>query len=475
MRLLVCWLSVAAEWELGVHWSRRMLLAGCCPHAGPAHAVRCANANHASHSLLLQLSGGLLAAADRREGVTLYRYFEPEPSTEAPPPHPDQRGRLARRYRLAPPAAGELRHRLGLAPQLHMRDSGTSERAHGAAGQGKEPEEELEPGFSVVAADTCCRPAVGALVAPAAASAPDASSGSSAAAPAATAAASAALDAHGELRLLQQRWPGQQAALHQRCRFLLHEPAVALLPGSLGYQGEAAGGGALLGAAAAPTAAGAAAEMAAVTLGGSVLSLRPVNAADAAQLAALQRALASHPATTPLSGGNHAAYRGWEAGTQAAPAVPLLFRHPVPADAKEGGAEAELLPPASPSGAAATAQEGLLGIAMALEPAAPEAEAGPGAEGQPAAGGGTSPLAAGAAGPARLSIAAARAATAAQPTDVILDGELLQQFLLLPPAEQRAVVAGMRSSGVAPGSELAAAELRRSTQRLNNLVASLML
>ena len=274
---------------------------------------------------LPQLSGGLLAAADRREGVTLYRYYEPEAAAEAPAPQPEQRGRLARRYRLAPPAVGELRHRLGLAPNQNLREGvrGGDGKEHGAAGQGKELEEDLEPGFTVLAADACCRPAVGVLVIPAAASPADpgsSSSSSSAAAvqPAAAAAAAAVLDAHGELRLLQQPWPGREPMLQQRCRFLLREPAVALLPGSLGYAREAAGGGAPFGAAA------------------------------------------------------------------------------------------------------------------------------PGA-------------------------------AAAQPVDCILDAELLQQFLLLPPAEQRAVVAGMGGAGAAVGSERGAAELRRAAQRLNNLVASLLL
>ncbi len=436
---------------------------------------------------LPQLSGGLLAAADRREGVTLYRYYEPEAAAEAPAPQPEQRGRLARRYRLAPPAVGELRHRLGLAPNQNLREGvrGGDGKEHGAAGQGKELEEDLEPGFTVLAADACCRPAVGVLVIPAAASPADpgsSSSSSSAAAvqPAAAAAAAAVLDAHGELRLLQQPWPGREPMLQQRCRFLLREPAVALLPGSLGYAREAAGGGAPFGAAApgAAAAAGAAGEMAAVTLGGSVLSLQPVDSADAVQLAALQRALASHPATAPLSGGSHAAYRGWEAR---GPAVPLTFHHPLPADAKEGGAEADLQPPPSPGGAAAGPQQGPLGSAVgpvALEPASPEAQGAPGQGAQPAGGGSSSPAPGGRAGlssQASPAAAAGGAAAAAQPVDCILDAELLQQFLLLPPAEQRAVVAGMGGAGAAVGSELGAAELRRAAQRLNNLVASLLL
>lgn len=350
-------------------------------------------------------------------------------------------------------------------------------KTHGEAGQSRKPEGELEPGFTVVAADTCCRPAVGALVVPAATGSSPATGSSSDSAGGAHAAAAAVLDAHGEVRMLQQAWPGQQAALHQRCRILLRVPAVALLPGSLGYQGGAAGAGAPFGAAGAATAgaeAGAAGEMAAVTLGGSVLSLQPVDQADAAQLAALQRALASHPAAAPLSGGSHAAYRGWAAGRTA---VPLMFSHPLPAGAKEGDAEADLLPPHSPNEAAGT-QEGLLGGALspvALEPAAPDAEGGLGADAQPAAGSSRSPLPASAAGPSSPPSAAAAGAAAGQPVDAILDAELLQQFLLLPPAVQHAVVAGMGGGGAAAGSQLGAAELRRMTQRLNNLVASLLL
>lgn len=348
-------------------------------------------------------------------------------------------------------------------------------KTHGEVGQSRKPEGELEPGFTVVAADTCCRPAVGALVVPAATGSSPATGSSSDSAGGAHTAAAAVLDAHGEMRMLQQAWPGQQAALHQRCRILLREPAVALLPGSLGYQGGAAGAGAPFGAAGAATAgaeAGAAGEMAAVTLGGSVLSLQPVDQADAAQLAALQRALASHPAAAPLSGGSHAAYRGWAAGRTA---VPLMFSHPLPAGAKEGDAEADLLPPHSPNAAAAAAgtQAGLLG--GALEPAAPDAEGGLGSDAQPASGSSRSPLPASAAGPSSPPSAAAAGAAAGQPVDAILDAELLQQFLLLPPAVQRAVVAGMGGGGAAAGSQLGAAELRRATQRLNNLVASLLL
>ena len=422
----------------------------------------------------LQLSHGLLAATDRREGVTLYRYHEPPPASQGPLA-PQQRARLARRYRLAPPGAGELRHRLGLVAQQHAREGGG---VHGAAASGKPPEEEeegeVEPGFGVVAADSCCRPAVGALVLPAAAD-PAAASGSGAR----SAAAAAVLDACGELRLLQQRWPGHEPALRQRCRFLLREPAAALLPGSLGYQADAASAGVPFGATAATTAAAAAAvgEAVAVTLGGAVLSLLPLEQADAAQLVALQRALATHPAAAPLSGGSHAAYRGWDAGGRQG--VPLAFEHPPPAGAKEGGPAADALAPASPgmaaagAAAAAGAQEGSLArepAPLALEPAAPEALA----EAPPAAGSGSED-AAESAGAAWSGSPHARAAAAeaAAPMDAILDAELLQEFLLLPPAEQRALVAGMGAAGA--GGGLAVPDLRRAAQRLSNLVASLLL
>lgn len=377
------------------------------------------------------MSCGLLVASDEGEGATLYRFHEPPPGSAA---QAARRGALARRYRLAPPGAGELRHRLGLHQPHHPHAAGAA-AAGGAAGPSREEDE--EPGFAVLAADCSCRAAVGAVALPAAPGAAKHGGASDAALGAAT------LDARGELRLLQQRWPAAEPALHQRCAFQLREPAVALLPGSLGYQAAPEGAGADA----------AAHGMVAVTAGGAVLALQPLAQRDAQQLLPLQRALAAHPATAPLSGGSHSGFRGTD-GSSGQPAAPLLFRHPPPACAD---AAADMLAPPSPTATAGQEARGGL-LPVAAEPGSPEL--GP----EEPAGVPPSPAAPGS------SSQAAQAAAEEPPLDAILDAELLQQFLLLPPAEQRQLVAGLPG-----GSGLDGEALRRATEQLSNLVAALLL
>lgn len=282
---------------------------------------------------------------------------------------------------MAPPGAAELRQRLGLM-RGHMHDELAP---HGHGGQevgGHLPEdEEAQLGFSVAAADCACRPAVGTIALHAesegrqagpgsGASASSRSSAGSSGRPAALAAVT--LDAGGQLRLLRQRWPRHEPTLHQRCSFLLGEPAVALLSGSLSYQADGTGSSSLgSGAAAgvATTAAGAAAgEMVAVTASGSVFSLLPLDAQQAQQLSLLQRALTQHPAAAPLSGGSYAKYRGLggtgKGGSGEPPLVP--FVHPPPANI-DAAAAAEVQPPASPGGEAQQAQQA---GGLVLEPGA---------------------------------------------------------------------------------------------------------
>ena len=411
---------------------------------------------------MLQVSGGLLAAGDRREGVTLYRYWEPVAPAGTTAAQLAPRGRLARRYRLAPPGAAELRHRLGL---QHVLLRGAPQEG-GAAGEGGAPEEEPEPGFTVVAADACCRAAVGALALPPAPGGP---------APAASSAAAAAavLDASGQLTVLQQRWPQREPALHQRCAFRLGEPAVALLPASLAYRSDtdsSLGGGSGAPAALAPAGQPApAAEMVAVTAGGGVVALQPLAQDEARQLLALQRALAAHPATAPLGGGAHAAFRGPDSGP--VPSPPLTFRHPPPPGV-DPTAFVDLLatPPldtslaaAAPAAAATAAGPGpfppaTVPAAVAAEPAAPrpvgEAEAGP-------PGSSSTPPAVPAPTPAPPEV------------DAVLDGDLLQAFLLLPPAEQRVLLASLASSG--GSAAIDTSDLRVAARRLTGLVARLLL
>lgn len=390
------------------------------------------------------MSQGLLAAADRREGATLYRYYEPAPTGAHRQLAVAPRGRLARRYRLAPPGAAELRQRLGLHPVM----------VHGAvAASGERPpeEEEPEPGFAVAAADSRCRPAVGAL-----ALAPAAGGPGSGSVGAATAAAAAVLDASGQLSILQQRWPLHEPALHQRCGFSLREAAVALLPASLAFQGDTATPSAAAGqAAVGPAATG----MVAVTAGGSVLALQPLPQEDARQLLALHRALAAHPAAAPLSGGSHAAFRGPDSGERR---VPVVFRHPPPAGA-DPAAAVDLLSATSPGAAAGQAPFLTAAISAATaEPAGPQpgsgAAAAPGAA-APASGSSPQP-------PGRTVQLAAELAV-----DTILDGELLKQYLLLAPPAQRQLVAALGG----PGGSGDAAEVRAMACQLTNLVARLLL
>lgn len=277
----------------------------------------------------------------------------------------------------------------------------------------------------------------------------------------------ATLDVSGELRVLQQRWPSHEPALHQRCRFLLGEPCVALLPGSLRYQAEAGDGGsaAAAGEAAAP-------ELVAVTAGGSVVALQPLPQHDAAQLLALQRALAVHPAAAPISGGRHAAFRGTD-GSGGQQPVAVLFRHPPPACGGALGSEADdllqqagpdFLAPASPSAAAAQALLGSQPRRVAehygAEPAGGVAAA---PDQQTGSSGASASMPA-----TRL---AASHAPAVPPVDAILDAQLLGEFLMLPPAAQRGLVASLATSG----SLLHADDLLRAAARLNTLVASLLL
>lgn len=406
--------------------------------------------------------GGLLAAADRGEGGTLYRYREPE--SEGARAREQARARLSRRFRLAPPGAAELRQRLGLHALHHGPGGRGLARGGGGPGQGAggDEEEEEEMGFTVVAADSACRPAVGTVALP---SAQDGSS-SGAGGAGGTARAAAVLDANGQLRLLRQRWPKCEPALHQLCAFSLGEPAVALLPGSLADPGERGGGAS--GAAAAGSAAGSMPGMAAVTAAGGAVALLPLEASQAEQLALLQRALVQHPGAAPLSAGRFTAFRGTCAnGSGPCNGGPpaLAFVHPPPtapdpamagllgpalAEAPEGSEQA-----AAAAAAAAAAPAGL-GTGPGEEPGSstPRAQRGPAADGRPSSGGSSS----GAGQPQQAQQAACGA---------VLDAELLQDYLLMPPAEQRSVLVAAGVVGSDGASRLAA--------QLSNLAAQLLL
>lgn len=418
---------------------------GCAPTPLPPRAIPAAPPPP-------QVSAGLLAAADCGEGGTLYRYCEPE--GEGARAREQARARLARRFRLAPPGAAELRQRLGLhAPLHHGPGGGWLARGGGGLGgdgQGPAEDEVEELGFSVVATDSACRPAVGTVALPPV----PAGAGSGAGSAADAARAAAVLDATGQLRLLRQRWPRSEPALHQLCAFRLAEPAVALLPGSLGYQGEHEGSASRAGAAGS---AGSTQEMVAVTAAGGAMALLPLEASQAEQLALLQQALLQHPGTAPLGGGSCAAFRGTGEGESRA----LAYVHPPPPALDP--AMADLLGPASCVAAPAALEQ----------PAAAAGPEGPGAEPAEERGSSTPRAQRGVAADAPPSSAGctpgagqAQQARQAGP-DAIFDAELLHKYLLMPPAEQRRVLAdaGVTSREGIP--QLAA--------RLSNLVAQLLL
>jgi hypothetical protein len=403
-----------------------------------------------------QVARGLLAAADRGEGVTLYRYYEPPPGSPQQQLLQQQRGRMGRRFRLAPPGEAELRQWFGMPP-----GQAADAAAAGAAGQ---PLPGEKPGFTVAASDACCRSAVGAVALAAAPAAGDGSPAYAAPALAAAAAAAAAavLEAGGLFSVLQQRWPRHEPALHQRCAFKLGELAAALLPGSLSYAGDPSSSSSQ-GAGAAS-----AAELAAVTASGAVVALLPLPPQQAQQLLLLQPALAQHPTAAPLSGGSHAAFRGTDGSARQQP----LFKHPLPLNATAAAATAA----APPSPDAAAAQQQLALCFLVDGPAAPS----------PGAGGGGIAV-------QWPSSAAGRAASQAPPflaaspsaqqqrqqvaaVDAVLDADILQQYLLLPPAEQQRLLAGaLACDSRAPGEGGEAEGLPQQAAQLSNLVAQLLL
>lgn len=408
----------------------------------------------------------------------MYRYYEPHPGSPRAAAHL-QRSRLARRRRVAPPGAAELQHRLGMQAQH------PAQRGPGigpvAGGQLLPEGEEEELGFAVVAADSECRPAVGAVALP---PADGGAAGRGGGAPPPAAAAAAVLDARGRLALLQQRWPRHEPALQQRCVFALGEPAAALLQGSLGYHGGAVGGdssssvgggGSGTSAAAPPAAeaapgavgaAAAAAEMVAVTVGGAAVALQPLQQHQAAQLLRLQRALAQHPATSPLSGGSHAAFRV-TGSSGVAGGRGEIFRHPPPPGGA-GAAGAADSPPASPL---TPEQQAGGGGGLGAEPAAAQEPAGPGAMVVDQPGGGAAAPAP-AATPQKQQQRGQQVAQAEPPVDAVLDGELLQHYLLLVPEQQRQLVAAAGIDRCGEGGEAAARQL---ACQLSNLVAQLLL
>ena len=358
---------------------------------------------------------------------------------------------MGRRFRLAPPGEAELRQWFGMPP-----GQAADAAAAGAAGQTLPGE---KPGFSVVASDACCRPAVGAV---ALAAAPAVGNGSPAgAAPASAAAAAAVLEAGGLFSVLQQRWPRHEPALHQRCAFKFGEPAAALLPGSLSYAGDPSSSSQGAGAAAA-------AELAAVTASGAVVALLPLPPQQAQQLLLLQRALARHPAAAPLSGGSHAAFRGTDGSVRQQP----LFRHPLPL-----GATAAAVAPPSPD--AAAAQQELALCFLVDGPAAPS----PGAGGGGMAAARPGSAAGRAAGQALPLLAVPPSAQQQQQgqqemaaVDAVLDADLVQHYLLLPPAEQQRLLAGALGCGSGGLGKSGEAEgLPQLAAQLSSLVAQLLL
>ncbi|PSC70412.1 Kelch motif containing isoform B [Micractinium conductrix] len=415
----------------------------------------------------LQVAGGLLAAADRGEGATLYRYNEPPPGSEQE--REQQRARLARRFRFAPPGVAELRQQLGLQHHRHPLHGPGGPGAGGGAAHTLG--DEVEAGFSVVAADCACRPAVGTVALTARRSDDGAASSGDAAPPAQTA---AVLDATGELRLLRQRWPKQEPVLHQRCAFRLGSPAVALLPGGLSWHGGSTGTGAstaAAGAAAPPVRA----EMLAVLGGGGAVALQPVPAEHAQQLLALQAALAQHEASAPLSGAAWAAFRGARPdgpfGNGEAPAV--TFHHPPPAAADL--ATAELLAPASPRLASEQLEPaGPAGAPRGMAGATAEAPVG----GLMAVGGAGGSGGGGSAATARKLGVGTSPRHAPPPQqaaeEAVLDGDLLQLYLRMHPAEQLAVLAKCGGALGGGGAGGAPSLVQRAAQ-LSNLVAQLLL
>lgn len=395
------------------------------------------------------MAAGLLAAADRGEGATLYRYHEP--AGEGARAREQARARLARRFRLAPPGAAELRQRLGL-HALHQGPGGGA-----LAGGGRGPggatrlpgDEDDELGFTVVATDSACRPAVGAVALP------PAPAGTGDAAGAAHAAA--VLDATGQLRLLRQRWPRSEPALHQLDAWQLGEPAVALLPGSLAYQGgpgSSTDRTGMVGSAAGY--AGGTQEMVAVTAAGGAVALLPLETWQAERLSLLQQALLQHPAAVPLAGGSAAAFRGAGAiGGSSGGSPAVAYVHPPPPAPDPGMADVLASLPGAPTGAASA---GAAGSPSGLRG---EQVEGPGcstpqrgtADGRPGSG---------------SSVAGSGQAQRTQQAapDMILDAELLQQYLLMPPAEQRHLLAAAGVAGSDGAAQLAA--------QLTNLVAQLV-
>lgn len=427
----------------------------------------------------MQVSGGFLAAADPYEGATLYRYLDFPPGT----PRSAMRavGRLYRAQRQN--VAGLELPRLALGPAPLGDEAEVAARiAEAAGGVGPAARDGIrvvvdgngeEYGFHAVATDCACRAAVGAVALP---SAPTTSSatvsgsggnGGNLSAAAASAQresaplAAAVLDAAGQLSLLQQLWPAVESTMSQRCSHSFSEPAAALLPGSFAYRGEAGGGSAGPGARpAVPSrgeeeqagAAAAEAAMVAVTDSGAAVTLLPLAQRHASQLQQLQQALGQHPATAPLCGGTLAAFHGSRQGKR-------LFCHPPPAAASAAAAAQPLLPPsgATPNGAGGLGGGSLLVTEAA---AAPDGEARPAdvAPSQPSTPV-TSP---------RLQL------PVLQPPEgqlhAVLDAELLQQYLLLSPREQRQLVAAHFPS--CDGSQAAACSL---AIQLTNLVARLLM
>lgn len=324
----------------------------------------------------------------------MYRYYEPHPGSPRAAAHL-QRSRLARRRRVAPPGAAELQHRLGMQAQH------PAQRGPGigpvAGGQLLPEGEEEELGFAVVAADSECRPAVGAVALP---PADGGAAGRGGGAPPPAAAAAAVLDARGRLALLQQRWPRHEPALQQRCVFALGEPAAALLQGSLGYHGGAVGG----------------------------------------------------DSSSSVGGGG--------SGTSAAA--------PPAAEAAPGAVGAADSPPASPL---TPEQQAGGGGGLGAEPAAAQEPAGPGAMVVDQPGGGAAAPAP-AATPQKQQQRGQQVAQAEPPVDAVLDGELLQHYLLLVPEQQRQLVAAAGIDRCGEGGEAAARQL---ACQLSNLVAQLLL
>jgi hypothetical protein len=217
--------------------------------------------------------------------------------------------------------------------------------------------------------------------------------------------------------------------------------------------------------------------MLAVLSSGAAVSLSPLPLADARQLLALQRVLATHPVAAPISGASQPAFRARGGGTAAGAADGELYRHPPPAGAP---AELALPSPLTPAAVAGTpgaeqaqqAGEGGPGEAAA-QPASPRAQQ---QQQQQQAEPSTPAASTAARREQQLQQLLQQQSQTEAPIDAILDADLLQSYLLLPLGQQAQLVASTGLLGATAGggraADMAAARL---ALQLNNLVAQLLL